>query len=121
MSKKIVAKDVRKGSRDVADLYGAVFESKRWSDELPFLNFKAHWKVKVAPGFAGAVIRFTVKTNDSNRAVSVYFDGYDNLGVMDSPYWEMYPNKKGKPERFLLGAENRLLEAIEESLQTLDQ
>ena len=63
----------------------SVIESKeewrsKWVKEIPYLHFDADWEVKIIPPFAGALARFIVKKGD--KAVSVYFDGYSQLGFM---------------------------------------
>lgn len=78
----------------------SVIESKeewrsKWVKEIPYLHFDADWEVKIIPPFAGALARFIVKKGD--KTVSVYFDGYSQLGWMYDendnpiPYFEIYP------------------------------
>lgn len=64
-----------------------------WLDKIPYLNFPSTWQVKVIPPFAGAMIRFFVRTHrmPEDRRVSVYLDCDNKLGVSDGPYWEVYP------------------------------
>lgn len=53
---------------------------REWCGKLPYLHFKEKYEVKIIPPFAGALVRFVVKYND--KSVSVYFDGYSELGWM---------------------------------------
>lgn len=92
------------------------FEWRKWKDELPWLNFPTEWEVKILPPFCAAIIRFWVrlKDNPSNQC-SVYFDGYDQLGFVGKPYWELYNGED--TERFLLGQEDQLMAAIAKNLK----
>lgn len=86
--------------------------------------FKEEWDVKIIPPFAGAIIRFVVR--HKNKIVSVYFDGYSNLGfVYDEqgqpiPYWEAYPINSDIM-RYELGEENTMLKDIEDELNSGDR
>ena len=86
-----------------------------WTHEkqVPILNFKKDWKIRIIPSFGGCMIRFIVYKNE--KSVSVYFDVNDSMGIMGEPYWEMYPYKDDT-YRFLLGEEDKLIEYIEEEL-----
>lgn len=100
------------------------FEWSKWKDEIPYLKFPGHWKVKIMPPFAGAIIRFSVTTNDKNH-VSVYLDCYAQLGSWDEPYWEIYPyekigNQNSDVYRGPMNKTVNLLEAIELSLKNQD-
>ena len=92
-----------------------------WVDKLPWLNFKKEWNVKVIPPFAGAIARFQISLDDGNKTfISVYFDGFDKLGWVGKPYWEIYPvESEGEREtaRFLLGQEKEMLNLIDKELQ----
>lgn len=68
-----------------------LYEYRKWTKEIPSLNFKQEWNVKIVPGFGGAIIRFVIYYN--NRRVSVYLDCYGELGLCTEPYWEIYPYK----------------------------
>ncbi len=74
--------------------YEKLQEHRRWSSELPVLHFEKEWNVKIIPPFCGAIIRFCIDYNDKH--VSVYFDGYSELGFMYDdeekpiPYFEYY-------------------------------
>ena len=65
------------------------YEWNKWTKEIPSLNFKKKWNVKIIPPCTGAIIRFRVTYK--NRWVSVYLDCYDELGFFGEPYWEIYP------------------------------
>ena len=63
-----------------------------WIDKIPFIKFPRSWMVQVIPPFAGALVRFRIKRKDSKHFVSVYLDGFENLGFhAGTPYWEVYP------------------------------
>lgn len=93
------------------------FEWRKWAQEIPALQFKSDWLVKVIPPYAGAVARFLVfhKLNPKEQ-VSVYLDCYNQLGFMDKPYWEIYPAKDGDTERFNIEDTANLIQAIDDSL-----
>lgn len=93
------------------------FEWRRWCKEIPFLNFDKDWSVQVIPPFAGAVVRFVVKKKRSTKTVSVYMDGYENLGYFGEPHWEIYPDDEGNNARFALNDTKNLLKAIKRSLE----
>jgi len=69
--------------------YEKQFETMRWVDEIPTINFKPDWDVKIIPPFGGAVVRFIVTKGKAR--VSVYLDCYDLIGIYGEPYWEIYP------------------------------
>ena len=74
--------------------YENLQESRAWGSKIPALHFEKEWNVKIIPPFGGAVIRFYISYNNKN--VSVYFDGYSELGHMVDendepiPYFEYY-------------------------------
>ena len=69
-----------------------------WSHKLPAFHFDKEWDVKIIPPFGGAVIRFYI--NHNGKHVSVYLDGYSELGyVVDEndkpiPYFEYYDGEE---------------------------
>ena len=65
------------------------FEYRKWASEMPAINFKEEWDVKMLPPFGGAVARFSIECN--GKHISVYLDCYDMLACYGEPYWEMYP------------------------------
>lgn len=74
--------------------YETLQECRGWCARIPALHFEKEWDVKIIPPFGGAVIRFCIDHN--GKHVSVYFDGYSELGyVLDKndkpiPYFEYY-------------------------------
>ena len=68
--------------------YEKLQECRKWGSEIPALDFEKEWDVKIIPPFGGAVIRFYIEYN--GKHVSVYFDGYSELGCVPEPYWEYY-------------------------------
>lgn len=77
--------------------YETLQECRKWAKEIPALHFEKEWDVQIIPPFSGAVIRFCIKHN--GKHVSVYFDGYSELGYMVDdndnpiPYFEYYDGK----------------------------
>lgn len=107
-------KDVITLSRDLQDIQ----ERSLDRNSIPFLTFKEHWEVRISFPFYGAAARFLVRKKGSCNCVSVYLDTTDSLGFVGEPYYEIYPNKNGDNERFLLDEESIscMMSAIEESL-----
>ena len=70
--------------------YEEQMEHRKWMKEIPFLNFPADWQVQITPPFAGAVVRFRIKSKEAE--ISVYLDCYDRLGCVGKPYWEICPH-----------------------------
>jgi len=112
----------RKGDMMVSARYDEEFETLKWVNSLPYLSFPADWLIKIVPPFVGAVIRFRVKkaTTPANQDISIYFDGYNNLGMMGGSYWEIFPWNEDTA-RFKLGEEAEMLEAIEQALKDLEK
>lgn len=96
-----------------------LYNARGWCDEIPFIPFKQGWLVKPIPPFAGAVVRFLVSTN-GKEYVSVYLDCYDQLGIWNSPYWELYPYH-GDTFRCSMKEVDKLVEAIETSLAEINE
>lgn len=90
------------------------YEWEKWTYEIPYLQFKPEWQVRVIPPRTGAIIRFIVKQGDKH--VSVYLDCYGELAPCDKPYWEIYPDYRNDNARFYIDETDELLEAIEKSL-----
>lgn len=89
----------------------------KWVNEIPYLHFDADWEVKIIPPFAGALARFIVKKG--NRTVSVYFDGYSQLGYMYDandnpiPYFEIYPSPNSEDvKRYYINETEEMLNDI---------
>jgi hypothetical protein len=93
-----------------------LFEYDKWIESLPFIQFPAHWEVKVIPPFTGAIIRFRIREVNKPHEISVYFDGYDQLGSYGSPYWEIYPDTIGDVSRYSMYDTKNLLIGIQDSL-----
>ena len=72
--------------------YDNLQECRGWGARIPALHFEKEWDVKIIPPFGGAVIRFCIGYNDKH--VSVYFDGYSELGCVPEPYWEYFDREE---------------------------
>ena len=89
-------------------------EYRKWAKELPALHFDKEWDVKIIPPFAGAIIRFWI--NHNGKHVSVYFDGYSELGWMYDedekpvPYFEYYDGND--TYRYLLDESDKMMDDI---------
>lgn len=98
--------------------YEALQEHRKWMREIPVLHFEKEWDVRIIPPFAGAVIRFTVDYN--SKHVSVYFDGYSELGYMEDengkpiPYFEYYDGEECY--RYYMHETERMMEDIKNFL-----
>ncbi len=98
-------------------------EARQWrklTNAMPFIRFPGSWEVAIIPPFSVASCRFLVRQRGGNEknTISVYFDSDSALGAMWEPYWEIYPNKEGDNERFLLGEENEMIKAIRKALRS---
>jgi hypothetical protein len=94
--------------------YESMMDMRKWTKEIPNLQFPSEWQIRIIPPFAGAVVRFMVF---KERAyVSVYLDCYGKLGCYDGPYWEIYPDAEYTNVRFDMNDTAGLLKAIGESL-----
>lgn len=78
--------------------------------QVPMLNFKQEWGVKIIPPVAGAVARFTIH-KDGEQVCSVYLDWFDRLGFCGQPYYELYPFE-GEAKRYLLEETEELMTDI---------
>ena len=88
-------------------------EWKKWVKEIPAIEFKSDWKVKIIPPFAGAIVRFYIDKGDKH--ISVYLDCFDNLGCVGEPYWEIFPYKDDVA-RILMNDVDELVSLISEVL-----
>jgi hypothetical protein len=61
-----------------------------WIDKIQPFELRQGYIIKVIPPFGGALTRFLIGHTSSDRTVSIYFDGFGNLGAMDYPYYEAY-------------------------------
>jgi len=97
-----------------------IFEWHKWSAKIPAIQFPPHWRVRIVPPFAAAMIRFRISVEGSKYEISVYLDCHETLGCWDGqPYWEIYPAADGDTARFDMVDVKGLLEAITESLEEM--
>lgn len=97
-----------------------LYDARNWCSKIPYLPFKQGWLIKIIPPFAGAVARFLVSKGDNvEKYVSVYLDCYSQLGIHESPYWEVYPYN-GDTFRCDMNEVNSLIDAIECSLNEIN-
>ena len=98
------------------ELQRGIIEGKEgWkliSQQIPSLNFKEEWDVRIVPPFAGAVARFQITHN--NKFVSIYLDWFDRLGIVGQPYYEIYDGEN--TERYLLNESDKMMKDIEKIL-----
>jgi hypothetical protein len=79
--------------------------------EIPILNFKPEWDVRLSMPWAGAAARFYIDH------VSVYYDIDGSLGCMYQPYWEVYSRRdEHSPYRYYADETAQLLIKIDEML-----
>jgi len=96
--------------------YDRVMETDKWSALIPPLAFPIDWQIHMVPPFAGAIIRFAVAKED--KYASIYLDGYDMLGIMEKPYWEVFtPNSDNFPQRCPMEEWDTLIELISKALE----
>ncbi len=91
---------------------------EKWREickEIPSLNFKKEWNVKIIPPFGGALARFWIGYKENY--VSVYLDWYGRLGCVEEPYWELYP-WEDDVKRYYLTETEELLKDIETVLES---
>ena len=65
---------------------------ENWSahyNDMPALELKPGFSIKVTPPFGGALMRMTIEKGPIN--FSFYYDVNDSLGLVQQPYWEIYP------------------------------
>lgn len=86
-------------------------------DNLAWLRFPPGVEVAIIPPVTMAAARFRIrKIGDVDAGVSVYLDSTDSLGSVGSVYWELYPNKEGDTERYLLEETEQLMAALSRAL-----
>ena len=74
--------------------------------------------VKVIYPFHGAAARVMFyDVRDERIVVSTYLDVEDNLGVMEHPYFEIYPDVSGDTDRFYHTAQDDMYPEIIKSLK----
>lgn len=86
------------------------YQWRHWGLNIPNLKFDSEWEVRIIPPFGGALARFNVIKDD--KWVSIYLDGYDELGYVGEPYWEIYPNQHGDCSRHLMNDTEELMAEI---------
>jgi len=91
------------------------FEWDKWIKEIPSISLKSGWKIKVVPPFGGAIVRFSIIKGKAH--VSVYLDCYNQIGYMNEPYWEIYPDGYGDCKRFLMNEVDELTNGIHNSIK----
>ena len=100
--------------------YDNLQECRGWGARIPALHFEREWDVKIIPPFGGAVIRFHI--NHNGKHVSVYFDGYSELGYMVDendkpiPYWEYYDGEECY--RYYIDESEQMMEDIKRFLES---
>lgn len=87
------------------------FEWRAWSQKIPFIPFPKGWEVQIIPPFCAAIVRFRVNT-PKRKGISVYLDGYEQLGHFGEPHWEVYPDVEGNNSRFAMNDIDGLLKCI---------
>lgn len=96
-------KDLSVQARDALRTVEEQYEWRKWQKEIPYINFDKDWLVRAIPAFHCGVIRYNVQhKKHPDLWVSIYLDCYDQVGCMDEPYWELYPNDDGDCDRFLM-------------------
>lgn len=107
-----------------AEVFDEIFDVYKWSQKLPYLNFKDDWLVKPMPCRLGALVRFRVTTSKIPdwMWVIVYFDAFDLLGVVGEPYWEICWGPRWETTlRFIYGKEDAMMEAIAMAINELEE
>jgi len=101
-----------------SDIQRATIEGQeKWEEickEIPPLNFKKEWDVKIIPPYGGTVARFVVNYN--GKVVSVFLDWYGRLACEDEPYYELYP-WEDDIKRYYLTETEELMKDIETVLE----
>jgi len=67
-------------------------KEEKWDEyntAMPFIPVLEDWEIRILPPFGGALMRFQLQKG--KRHFSIYFDATGALGIMTSPYWEVYP------------------------------
>lgn len=98
------------------------YEWRKWAQEIPYIKFPGNWEVKAIPPFAGAIIRYIIKHENctGDDSVSIYLDCYGELGCVDEPYWELYPDVDGDTYRCGMNNVDDLLSRLHEILDRFD-
>lgn len=97
------------------------YEWRKWCQEIPYIKFPENWEVKAIPPFGGAIIRYIIKhENPNSERISIYLDCYGELGIVDEPYWEIYPDIDGDTYRCRMNDIEDLLERLHIILDRFD-
>lgn len=89
------------------------YEWHKWIKEIPYIKFPGNWDVKAIPPFGGAIVRYMIKhENPQSEGVSIYLDCYGELGAVNEPYWEIYPDIDGDVFRCGINDTDELLERL---------
>ena len=59
--------------------------------DMPFISIREGYQIQIIPPFGGAMLRFRILHNASNKEYSIYYDVNNSLGIEDEPYYEVYP------------------------------
>ena len=108
------------GASIIISEYENLQEYKKWGSIIPALHFEKEWDVKIIPPFGGAIIRFYIFYN--NKSVSVYFDGYSELGYMVDendkpiPYFEYYDGEECY--RYFINESEQMMADIKKFLES---
>jgi len=86
--------------------------------DIPWLCFPDGYAIQPLPNFGGALARFAVRKIGTTNAISIYYDVHNALGIVDSPYWKIYPDVHGEVRLFLAGEEHELIIAVVKALET---
>ncbi|MFA5760256.1 MAG: hypothetical protein WC877_00575 [Dehalococcoidales bacterium] len=97
-------------------------EWKKWTKEIPFVNWPSEWEVKAIPPFGGSIIRYLVRLKQyPDHDISIYLDCYDELGVVGQPYWEIYPANEGDTYRCLMNDVDELITELWKALIAINE
>ena len=100
--------------------YENLQEYRKWGSKIPYLHFEKEWDVKIIPPFCGAIIRFYIEYN--GKHVSVYLDGYSELGYMTDengkpiPYFEYYDGEECY--RYYIDESEQMMDDIKKFLES---
>lgn len=94
-------------------------EWRKWSQEIPTINFPSNWNVRIIPPISGAIIRFLIIDSEKDKKISIYLDCYDRLGIVGEPYWEIYPYADDI-YRIKMADTKQLIQRIQEVLDDKD-
>lgn len=66
---------------------------EHWRDfcDMPFIDLRQGYQIRILPPFGGAMYRFCILHTTSGKEYSIYFDAHEALGIYGKPYCEVYP------------------------------